>query len=44
MNPSSAPGESPIDVGDVVASVAATGLGLGLGEDLQIHQLAGLDQ
>ena len=27
MNPSSAPGESPIDVGGVVTSAAATGAG-----------------
>ena len=42
MNPSSAPGESPTAVGGVVTPAAAAGAGLG--EDHQIHQLAGLDQ
>ena len=42
MYPSSAPGESPITVGGVVTSVAATGAGDGAGgpPNTQIHQLA----
>ena len=42
MNPSSAPGESPIPVGGVVTSAA--GPWQRPGEDHQIHQLVVLDQ